>query len=133
MDKKISQLSDILKQHDQSVTTTRKTIFAALCGLKPMSMHELVDSVSDSVNRASVYRTVELFESIGVIKRIQIGWKYKLELADTFNTHHHHISCIRCGSVSDFEESDNLINELLQTAKTTGFEHVSHSLEISGI
>jgi Fur family ferric uptake transcriptional regulator len=85
------------------------------------------------IDRASVYRTVALFERLGILHRLQIGWKYKLELTDAFSHHHHHLTCIRCGRIISFDESDELKSELSRIAKSNNFEMQGHQLEIQGL
>jgi len=34
----------------------------------------------------------------------QIGWKYKLELSNAFQHHHHHLTCLQCGGVTPLPE-----------------------------
>ncbi len=133
MNDAILKLSHTLKQHGYSVTKSRQLVFAALLGREPLSIGDLVKVLGDEVDRASVYRVVALFERIGVVNRIQFGWKYKLELSDSFAAHHHHISCSVCGSVQSFEESPTISFELKQLADEHGFLETGHQLEIRGI
>lgn len=95
-------------------------------------MRELSELSKDLIDRASLYRTVSLFESLGLVQRIYIGWKYKIELSDAFTHHHHHISCLGCGkivAVIKEEEIETLIDDL---AKRHGFTDSNHQLEIRG-
>src|SRR5690349_2357098 len=101
----IDQFTSILKASGQSVTKSRVAIFEALLGQEPMDMHNLVGKVS-SVDRASVYRSVELFERLGIVQRLHTGWKYKLELSDKFNDHHHHLTCTQCGRTTAMNEGE---------------------------
>lgn len=128
----VTKLEEVLKQHAQSVTTTRRTVFAALQGQEPMSMHELVGHCG-SVDRASVYRTVALFEKLGIVQRLQTGWKYKLELSDDFHEHHHHATCLRCGCVVPLPEDLKLEAHLQRMAATHNFLLQAHQIELSGL
>jgi Fur family transcriptional regulator, ferric uptake regulator len=122
-----------LAEHRYSKTKSREKVFVALLDQNPMSIGELARKLRGEVDRASVYRTVELFEQIGIIERIPMGWKYKLELSDEFTEHHHHISCVQCNVVVDIEENNRLENQLQQMALSVGFTPVNHHLEIRGI
>lgn len=86
-----------------------------------------------TIDRASVYRTVALFEKLGITHRIQIGWKYKIELSDSFHHHHHHLTCLKCGQVIPFEEDDQLLKSLNLVAAYHNFGMESHQLEIQGV
>jgi len=74
----------------------------------PLSPQELFQSLvkrKRSIGLTSIYRSLDLFESLGIIFKITngSGVKYKLcELQD----HHHHIVCKTCGHVVEFEFCD---------------------------
>lgn len=121
----------LLKANDQSVTSARMAVFEALLGHEPRSMHELVKKVSQ-IDRASVYRAVGLFERLGVVQRLNIGWKYKIELTDRFAEHHHHLTCTNCGKMISMNEQDMeaLISKL---AAEHDFRPTAHQIEIQGL
>lgn len=93
-------------------------------------MHELVEKVSE-VDRASVYRSVELFERLGIVQRVNIGWKYKLELTDRFAKHHHHLTCTNCGRAIEISESE-LEQTICRLAAAHCFKPTAHQIEIQG-
>lgn len=95
-------------------------------------MRELV-SRCKGVDRASVYRTVSLFEQLGILQRLQVGWKHKLELSDAFQEHHHHASCLRCGTSVELPENDELETSLRTMAEAYGFRMDRHQLELQGL
>ena len=122
-----------LKRAGYSVTATRREVFAALQGKEPQTMRELLATCQGKADRASVYRTIGLFEQLGIVKRLQIGWKYKLELSDAFHHHHHHLTCTSCGRTTPFEENTELEQQLAQLAANHRFAMHDHQLEIQGI
>ncbi len=126
------QLQKHLKQYSQSLTKPRLAVFLALRGREPQTMQQLVDACP-AADRASVYRTVALFEKMGVVQRLQIGWKYKLELTDTFSHHHHHMTCLKCGKVIPFDESPALEDDLRRIVEAKNFQMQGHQLEIQGL
>jgi len=95
-------------------------------------MQQLV-AACPGIDRASVYRTIGLFEQAGIVNRLQIGWKYRLELSDAFHHHHHHLTCQRCGRVIPFNESGELETALRQIAASNDFFMKGHQLEIQGL
>lgn len=121
-----------LKQQNQSLTKTRQLVFAALQDKEPQTMHEVVNRCQGQVDRASVYRVIALFERIGIVQRLQIGWKYKLELSDAFHHHHHHLTCLNCGRIIPLPEDPQLENRLQQLATTAQFQTQDHQVEIRG-
>lgn len=116
-----------------SLTRPRRVVFDALTGSDPLTMQELVAVCSPAIDRASIYRTVSLYEQLGIVHRILRGWKYTLELSDAFQHHHHHMHCTRCGRTLTLPEDQQLEVRLRRLAAANGFTPHSHSLEISGI
>lgn len=133
MEQMVETLVDTLKSNGHSLTKTRKVVFLALLDKEPQTIAQLANAVSSKVDRASVYRIITLFESLGIVERLQIGWKYKIELSDIFASHHHHITCVQCGKVQNFEESRTLEFELKQLAEEAGFMETGHQVELRGI
>lgn len=128
----LERLSKSLKDNGYSFTAARRTVFAALQGHEPQTMQEIV-AASPGIDRASVYRIIALFEQLGIVQRLQIGWKYKLELTDPFSHHHHHFSCNRCGRVTELPEDHQLEARLWKLAKTNGLVVQDHQLELRGL
>ena len=123
-------LAQLLKAQGLSITKPRRSVFEALLSQEPLTMHELVDR-TPQIDRASVYRTVELFERLGIIQRLTVGWKYKLELSDKFAAHHHHITCTQCGRTVALSEHE-LEQVIDQLATQHGFVATGHQIEIQG-
>ena len=132
MSEPIDLLKSSLKKRGYSLTEARQKVFLALLDKEPQTMQQLV-AACQQIDRASVYRTVSLFEQIGVVQRLQIGWKYKLELSDSFHRHHHHLTCVNCGKIIPFNESKDLGTSLRQIALSNGFVMQGHQLEIQGL
>lgn len=126
------QLKIILKQHGQSLTVPRQTVFKALQAQEPQTMSQIVASCS-TIDRASVYRSIDLFEKLNIIQRLQVGWKYKIELTDDFHRHHHHLTCRNCHAVITFKEEAALEAKFSRLARQNGFKMESHQLEIQGL
>ena len=132
MDTFLSELRQLLRQQGQSLTKPRLSVFNALRGHEPQTMHELVEACPE-IDRASVYRTVAMFEQFGIVQRLQIGWKYKLELTDAFSHHHHHLTCLKCGRVVSFDETHQLAAELDKIGQSHNFLIQAHQLELQGL
>ena len=98
-------------------------------------MSELVRASNKlgSIDRASVYRNLAVFEKLGIVQRLQIGWKYKLELSDSFHKHHHHMTCLNCGRITTLHEDQSLETQLRLLAAKNRFKMKGHLLEIQGI
>jgi Fur family transcriptional regulator, ferric uptake regulator len=128
------RLSEILKNNGYSVTTARQLVFSMLKSHNhPVTMNELIRKLTGKVNRASVYRVVAVFEETRVLNRVQLGWKYKLELSDKFQYHHHHLSCSVCGTIESFQETPELLVEMKKISYSLEYELQNHTLELTGV
>lgn len=128
-----TQLSEQLRNAGYSTTTVRVAVFDALLNQEPMTMHSLINKLQADVDRASVYRTIDLFESLDIVQRLQIGWKYKVELSDAYHEHHHHISCRDCGNVTSIKGDSHIEKAIHDLAMMYGYSSTAHQLEIQGI
>lgn len=132
MSETIAALQRALQQEHLSVTSPRRVVFQALQDTEPQTMPQLIACCRGVINRASVYRTITLFERLGIVQRLQIGWKYKLELSNAFQHHHHHLTCLQCGSVTPLPEDALLEKQLDRLARRHDFAAQDHQLEIRG-
>jgi Fur family ferric uptake transcriptional regulator len=125
-------LINTLKENGYSLTKPRLLTFNALNSSKPITTKDLIKQLSEKMDRASVYRTLDIFEKINITQRIYNGWKYKVELSDKFQDHHHHLTCKKCGSIIPIhdEKLEQFIDEL---ANKENFQIATHQLEIQGL
>lgn len=121
----------LLKEHGYSLTKARMAVFLALVGHEPLSMREVVLQAR-GINRASVYRAIDLFEKLGIVQRLNTGWKYKIELSDQFADHHHHLTCKQCGRTVALNEQQ-LEQFIENLAVAHGFLPLGHQIEIQGM
>lgn len=121
----------VLKSNGYSLTDARSVVFDCLQDAEPQTMQQIVKACP-SINQTSVYRTIALFERLGIVQKLQIGWKYKIELTDDYHEHHHHLTCLRCGKILPFEEGSDLQRYLKTIADTKQFDMREHQLEIQG-
>ena len=127
----VDNLKTLLASFGYSVTKPRLRVFEALLGHESLSMHDLLHRL-DTIDRASAYRTVELFERLGIVQRINTGWKYKLELSDKFAKHHHHLTCTQCGRTIAMNENE-LEQLITRMAQAHHFKPSAHQIEIQGL
>jgi Fe2+ or Zn2+ uptake regulation protein len=121
----------LLKNHGHSITDQRLLIFNLLLGKEPLTMHELINQTNDQIDRASIYRIIGLFDQIGITQRLNIGWKYRIELTDKFAQHHHHLTCLSCHRVIPINK-DELEEFMSQLASAQKFTPIEHQVEIQG-
>lgn len=131
MDTLAFKLKDTLKQAKYSATRPRLTVFSQLAKEGPISVGNLAQQLEPQVDRATVYRTVELYEKLGIVNRIWHGFKHQVELSEIFTPHHHHARCQNCGSTTDIS-SPELESALSRLTKQHGFLALNHSVELLG-
>lgn len=125
-------LEKILSKNGLRITKPRQVVFAALsANSAPLQIGEIVKQCP-SIDRVSVYRTIELFTELHIIESIPLGWKHQYELAGPFKPHHHHIYCTQCGQLIDIHSS-NLESLVAQLAARYNFTVHTHKFEISGL
>lgn len=126
-------LSEKLKLHGYSLTKQRTAVLNALLeSNQALSMGELKNLLADKLDRASLYRAIKIFEECGICIRINIGWKYKIELSDMFKPHHHHLYCTNCNQLIDIQDNYEIENIIEAVAKSYGFSPSHHTIEING-
>lgn len=124
-------IATVLKANGSSVTKQRLLVFALLEGKEPLTMQELYLLANGKLDRASLYRTIALFEQLGIAQRVNIGWKYKIELSDQFAEHHHHLTCMKCHKVIPINEQE-LEAFISGLAHSYQFKPVEHQVEVQG-
>lgn len=126
-------LKALLKKERVSLTKPRKVVFDLLLDKDPQSMQVLIKRAGGMIDRATVYRTIELFERLGIVRRLNVGWKYKLELSDVFLEHHHHFHCTNCGKTYKLAPNPMLETMIDSAATKESFSPRRHQLEIHGL
>lgn len=113
------------------VTTPRKEILRILSS-NPMSAQEVREVLKEkgfNVDLVTVYRTLELFENLELVRKVQFEDKVtRFELIS--EDHHHHLVCIKCGIIEDVVINENkFIREIEKQSK---FKVSRHALEFFG-
>jgi Fur family ferric uptake transcriptional regulator len=94
-------------------------------------IHRILASGSP-VSRASVYRTLDLLEECGMVKKIrQTDRRHHYERTLGLE-HHDHLFCDTCGKVIEFRE-DEIERLQDEVCLKFGFQPRGHSLQIYGL
>lgn len=129
MDKSYCQA---LKDAGQSVTRPRLLVFEALHQSDgPVARAQLAAKLEGQLDRATVYRTIDVFKRLGFVREVPGGWRQLVELGDRFDPHHHHLTCTACGKAVVFEDK-GLEAQLVGVARQQGYVLESHQLELTG-
>ena len=120
--------------HGYRVTGPRRSIIAAaLRQERPFTAEQLVADTATSEGesgRSTVYRTLEILASLGVLSRILDASGRPVYVAGA-PVHRHHLVCAGCGTAVPFNTCP--VDELADTlARETNFEVHGHLLEIFG-
>lgn len=123
----------LLKDQGFKVTQIRLDILDIFSkNEKPIDANFIYKKLKNSVNEATVYRTLSSFEESGLLRRIDLR---KDSICFELNSdHHHHMICLSCGQIEDFKESKDIEKLLEQIiGKSTKFKKITeHSLELFG-
>ena len=135
MQKAIGEVRALLKDKSLRLTPQREAVLRVL--LADTGEHLTAEDIYDrtrneyaDIGLATIYRTLELFEDLGVVSVLEFGEggrRYESALGKD----HHHLLCIDCGKITEFNE--DLLGELQETvAKESGFQILNHSLRFFG-
>ena len=117
------------------LTDQRKTIAKAMSNSNDHpdvdELYKRVSKIDTNISIATVYRTVKLFEEVGIIAKHDFkGGKARYE--ELNESHHDHLINIKTGEIIEFvdEEIENLQKKI---AEKYGYDLVDHRLELYGI
>ena len=94
------QLRETLHRRGMRMTPQRQLVLDALLELEhatPEQVHQRVQVSTPTVNITTIYRTLELLESLGLVRHTHLGHG-----APNYSVHEHrhvHLVCHRCGDV----------------------------------
>ena len=93
-------------------------------------LHKRVNKLDAKISIATVYRTVKLFEEVGIVTKHDFkGSKARYE--EIPREHHDHLIDINTGEIIEFVNQD--IEKLQkQVAEKLGYKLVDHKLELYG-
>lgn len=127
----IDRFKEVLKDSGNSYTLPRQTVFEQLVREGPTTSTQLAKACAPTIDRATTYRTIMLFERLGVVNRIWHGFKSQIELSEIFTPHHHHASCQHCGASIDIVDPE-LKKMLNRVAREHNFLALGHVIELTG-
>jgi Fe2+ or Zn2+ uptake regulation protein len=128
----LDKFQAILKQHGRSVTKSRLLLFAYLQQHDAITIKAFLDDNVAIADRASLYRTLLLFKEVGVLEERLVAGRRLIELTDTYDAHHHHLTCTRCGSsvAVDMPEVEAALHDFCEAR---GFRANNHLIEANGL
>lgn len=135
----IERLKNNLKEKGYKLTTQRRAIVDIIIRnegdhLTTEELYDLVKVEYPEIGLATVYRTVQLLEELGVVSKLDLNdGCYRYELVHEDEAHqHHHLICSECGKV--IEVQGDLLEGLESDIENKyNFEIKNHSVKFYGI
>jgi len=127
-----SHLQTVLNLEGYRNTHSRQLVFSIIDGYPTITMKELRARIHGRIPDSSLYRALQVFRELEIIRDVVIGGQRMIELSGEFRPHHHHISCKKCGETIDIND-EKLETYLTQLAKKHNYHHLSHSFEVTGL
>jgi Fur family ferric uptake transcriptional regulator len=132
----LSPRAQRLRDSGHKLTHARMTVLNVLENsdghLTSGDVLEKVNAVDSSIGRASIFRTLDLFTSLSIIRPTYINSSMTPTYVMMPDGHHHHIICTNCNRVIEFEDCglNHIASELESRLhiKLTG-----HLLEFYGL
>ena len=129
-----SQLESTLRERGMRVTPQRVLIHRSLRELdRHVTADEVLAAVSERLPIASlptVYSALELFEELGIVRRVAA--RSGAALFDPRTDEHQHVVCRRCGRVEDIDVKVDAAGAL-RAARRRGFQPDDAELVVSGL
>src|SRR5690554_4993718 len=102
----LNQYEGILQKEGYKLTNQRRDILKAIVHnknehLSCEDVFSIVSKENPEIGIATVYRTLQLFEKLNIVYKINFDdglSRYELNFG-TENHHHHHLICLKCGKV----------------------------------
>lgn len=115
---------DKLKQANYKLTRPRRLVIEFLSKQpRPKTTREIVTAMRHRIDQVSVYRTIELFRSLGIIFDEFLLDERRYYIADD---PHHHIVCRQCKKVE-------CLPCHVEFTPPKNFTQVKHTLSLSGL
>lgn len=134
----LEKLKERIKDKKYKLTTQRQTILQGFIDsedkhLSAEDVYGIVKKVAPEIGLATIYRTLDLFTELDLLKRLDFGDgrnRYELN-SDELSHFHHHLICTNCGVVKEFE--DDMLETLESIiAKKLNFRTLDHQLKVYG-
>ena len=98
--------------------------------LSPQELYQILLKKQKKIGLTSIYRSLDLFESMGMVFKIINGSSVKYKLCE-IEDHHHHIICKACGNVVELNFCD-ISDWSKKVTESTGFQVIDHQLNFYG-
>lgn len=99
----------------------------------PFTLEELHQKIGRaSCDLVTMYRTLAVFQQARLVRRCDFGdGPIRYEFFDAQGTHHHHVVCLRCRSVTNLDHC--ALDAIEAKLRDAGYRDLTHSLEFFGL
>lgn len=129
-----AELTAVLHGRGQRVTPQRLILHRLLrAGPQHLTAEELLAGSRPqlpSVSLPTVYATLDLFDELGIIRRVP--GTGPAQVYDSRTDRHHHLRCVRCGGVSDLEAEID-VGAATRAAEGRGFAPERVEVTVTGL
>jgi Fur family ferric uptake transcriptional regulator len=126
-------LIHMLGQAGHRITQPRKAVIEALChARRSLDANELLErskKLHAGVGLATVYRTLDMLEQIGVVRKVQLDGSYHVVACENPSIHYHLI-CEKCHSVTELAVDKPALEKI---AGQRGFTVKPAPIEVLGL
>lgn len=138
MELNINQYKAILQKEGYKLTNQRRDILKVIIDnshehLSCEDVFGIVSKENPELGIATVYRTLQLFEKLSIVYKINFDdglSRYELNMG-TSNHHHHHLICLKCSKVREVQL--DLLEALETEIENEGnFKIIDHNVKFYG-
>ena len=137
---KLQDLREKLSERGYKMTPQRKEILKIFVEhseyhhMSAEDVYGILREQESEIGLATVYRALDLLTELGILVKVEFGdgcTRYELNTADPKVHHHHHLICVKCKKVIEFEE--DFLDDLEETiAEESGFKILNHEVKFFG-
>ena len=127
-------ITSLLREKGFKVTPQRLAIYNMLAATKSHPNAEMIFNdlqvMYPTMSLATVYKTMEILQEIGLVQILNTGedsFRYDADTSD-----HPHVRCMKCGQVEDIENIDYR-DFLQQVAQGTNYELMGQQFYFYGV
>jgi Fur family ferric uptake transcriptional regulator len=135
-DEVIDSFRNYLRENNLPITAQRLAIADILLGSSEhLSVEEIMIELGARgayAGTATVYRTLELLLSSGLVVERDFGEGFKRFEATRGIPQHEHLQCTVCGRIVEFRD-ERLERMSIVIAESRGFQRTGHKLVITGV
>ncbi len=133
----LESLKNKLSTHNFKLTSQREDILKILIKNKNRhfsaeSLFAEVKKINPDVGLATIYRNLELFCKLGITHQLDFDSSHKYYELDLEGTHHHHLICVNCNRIIEF--NDDALEEFeKELEKSYDFKIADHKIKFFGL